>query len=235
MRKSGNFVITLLLFVLLFFVMGALFELPAPTKYTETKIVYQTVKEYINNTIEVPVGQIHEKNITVYGVAVFNDTRGGDIVAINLFMRAGYGGTFLDVSGKTFGADFQETLPLIRSYAQEFTGQNLMYKDIIIRIDTVAENVQGSSGSAAIEIGLIAMLQDKTLKNDTIVTGILQPDGTLAAVSALDSKIAVAKSLGVIELLIPKVQCALVNESQKTGMNITCVNSISDALEHMTA
>jgi predicted S18 family serine protease len=235
MRKSGNFVITLLLFVLLFFAMGALFELPAPTKYTETKIVYQTVKEYINSTIEVPVGQIHEKNITVYGVAVFNDTRGGDIVAINLFMRAGYGGTFLDVSGKTFGADFQETLPLIRSYAQEFTGQNLVYKDLIIRIDTVAENIQGSSGSAAIEIGLIAMLQDKTLKNDTIVTGILQPDGTLAAVSALDSKIAVAKSLGVKELLIPKVQCALVNESQKTGIIIDCVNSISDALEHMTA
>jgi predicted S18 family serine protease len=223
------------IFGILFFLIGIQFELPSPTKSIETKIVYQTVIRYVNNTIEVPVGLIYEKNITVYGVAVFNNSEGGELVGISLFMKPGHGGILLDVSKNTFGADIQDTLPLIKSYAQAFTGKSLAYKDIIIAMDTQAENIQGTSGGAAIVIGLIAMSENLTLKDDIVISGVLQPDGTLGSVSSLDQKIAVADSLGVGEFLIPKVQCASVNESAIGNITVTCINTIREALEHMTA
>jgi len=231
MRK----LIIILLLGVLFFAIGMKFELPSPASYTDTKIVYKTLIKYLNNTIEVPVGQIYEKNITVHGIAVFNDSTGGELVDIDLFLRAGYGGFLLDVSDKTFGSDFQETLTLIKSYAQSFTGRNLAYKDVVIRVDTSAESIQGASGSAAIVVGLIAMLQNKTLKDGDVLTGVLQPDGTLTSVNSLDAKVAVAKKVGVKEFLIPKVQCSDLNESQKENISIVCVNSVQEALDRMTS
>jgi uncharacterized protein len=151
-----------------------------------------------------------------------------------MFLKPGYGGMFLDVSEKTFGADLQESMPLIRDYAEEFTEKNLMYKDVVVNIEFTGKNVQGTSGSAAMAVGLIAMLQDIELRNDTILTGVLNPDGTLGSVNSLNLKIGVAKNLGVKEILIPKVQCASVNESI-TGINVTCINSIREALRYMTA
>ncbi len=227
--------VIILLLGVLFFAIGMKFELPSPASYTDTKIVYQTVIKYVNKTIEVPVGQIYEKNITVHGLAVFNDSNGGELVDIDISLRAGHGGILLDVSDKTFGSDFQGTLTLIKSYAQSFTGQNLAYKDVAIRVDTSAESIQGASGSAAIVIGLIAMLQNKTLKDGDVLTGVLQPDGTFSSVNALDAKVAVAKNVGVKEFLIPKVQCSDLNETQKENISIVCVNSVQEALDHMTS
>jgi len=221
-------------FFTIFFLSGIYFEIPSPNKYVETKIVYQTITKYVNNTIEVPVGQIYEKNVTVYGIAVFNETGAGELAKISMFLKPGYGGMFLDVSEKTFGADLQESMPLIRDYAEEFTEKNLMYKDVVVNIEFTGKNVQGTSGSAAMAVGLIAMLQDIELKNDTVLTGVLNPDGTLDQVNSLNLKIGVAKNLGVKEILIPKVQCASVNASI-TGITVTCVNSIREALKYMTA
>ena len=221
-------------FFTIFFLSGIYFEIPSPNKYVETKIVYQTVTKYINNTIELPVGQIYEKNVTVYGIAVFNETGSGELAKISMLLKPGYGGMFLDVSEKTFGTDLQESMPLIRDYAQAFTEKNLMYKDVVVKIDFTGRNVQGTSGSAAMAVGLIAMLQDIKLKNDTVLTGVLNPDGTLDQVNSLNLKISVAKNLGVREILIPKVECSSVNESI-TGITVTCVNSVREALKYMTA
>jgi uncharacterized protein len=151
-----------------------------------------------------------------------------------MLLKPGYGGMFLDVSEKTFGTDLQESMPLIRDYAQAFTEKNLMYKDVVVKIDFTGRNVQGTSGSAAMAVGLIAMLQDIKLKNDTVLTGVLNPDGTLDQVNSLNLKISVAKNLGVREILIPKVECSSVNESI-TGITVTCVNSVREALKYMTA
>jgi len=221
-------------FFTIFFLSGIYFEVPSPNKYVETKIVYQTITKYVNNTIEVPVGQIYEKNVTVYGIAVFNDTATGELAEIRMFLKPGQGGILLDVSGKTFGTDLQESLPLVRSYAESFTGMSLVYKDVIVGIESTAENIAGSSGGAAMAVGLISMLQNTKLKNDTVITGVLQPDGTLSSVNSLSLKINAAKTLGVREILIPKVQCSSVNESI-TGINVTCINSIREALRYMTA
>ena len=235
-RQSRLYVVYALttFFFTIFFLSGIYFEIPSPNKYVETKIVYQTITKYVNNTIEVPVGQIYEKNVTVYGIAVFNETGSGELAKISMFLKPGYGGMFLDVSEKTFGADLQESMPLIRDYAEEFTEKNLMYKDVVVNIEFTGKNVQGTSGSAAMAVGLIAMLQDIELKNDTVLTGVLNPDGTLDQVNSLNLKIGVAKNLGVKEILIPKVQCASVNASI-TGITVTCVNSIREALKYMTA
>jgi len=222
------------LFFALFFLSGIYFDFPSPSSYVETRVVTQTEIRYVNNTIEVPVGQIYEKNATVYGVAVYNDSSSGELARIDMYLKPGYGGVFLDVAESTFGADLQETLPLIRDYAQTYTGKSLMYKDVIVKITTSAANVQGTSGSAAMAIGLISMLQDTKLRNDTVLTGVLQPDGTLGEVNSLNLKISVAKKLGVKTILIPKVECSSVNESI-TDINVTCVNSVREALKYMTA
>jgi predicted S18 family serine protease len=221
-------------FFTIFFLSGIYFDIPSPNKYFETKIVYQTVTKYINSTIELPVGQIYEKNVTVYGIAVFNETGSGELAKISMFLKPGYGGILLDVSGRTFGTDLQESLPLVRSYAESFTGVSLAYKDVIVGVETTAENIAGSSGGAAMAVGLISMLQNTKLKNDTVVTGVLQPDGTLSSVNSLNLKISVAKNLGVREILIPKVECSSVNESI-IGITVTCVNSVREALKYMTA
>src|SRR5512137_575872 len=131
-------------FFTIFFLSGIYFDIPTPSKYVDTRVVYQYVPEYINTTIEVPVGEIYEKNATVYGIAVFNETGSGELARITMLLRPGYGGTFVDVSEKTFGADLQESMPLIRSYAQAFTQTNLAYKDLVVKIEFTGKSVQGT-------------------------------------------------------------------------------------------
>lgn len=232
---SRNLAIIVMLFFALFFIMGTMFEIPTMKRFTDTKVVYQTVTEQVNNTIEVPVGEIYDKNVTVYGVAVFNDTSGGELIGIDMFLRAGTGSILLDISGNVFRTDIQETFSLIKSYAEAYTSKNLAYRDWIIKLDSEAESIGGISGSAAMAVGLIALIDDIELRESTVITGVLNPDGTIGPVSALDLKVNVSRDLGVDRLLIPKVECSSLDNSYKEGIDIVCVNSIKEALRHMTA
>jgi predicted ATP-dependent protease len=225
MRK----IFTLILLGALFFIIGSDFKIQMPLP--EERVVYQTVREQFNKTIEVPVWNIPEQKISVKGVGIYQNETTGEIITVDIILRGGNETIYIDIGKHAFGTDFQSILPLIKSYVEEYTNQTIKYKDIIIRLNASVKQIEGTSGSAAIAIGLIALLQNKTLVNDTIITGVLKKDGTLGKVQEVGIKTDIAKQNGIKKILIPEEQCNEVNKSAE--IEIICVYSIEEALDYM--
>lgn len=223
---------SMVLILFIFVTLGSEFSIPFPSP--EEKVVYQTVREYVNRTVEVPVWNIPEQKITVQAVGIFQNTTKGELIGITLLLRGGNGSVYVDVGRHYFGTDFQKTLYMIKDYAESYTKQSLGFRDFIVNMDSSAvETIQGTSGSAAITVGLIALLQNKTLVPDVVISGTLKSDGMLGKVEALAEKAAVAKKNGVKKFLIPQSQCDDVDEA--AGMEILCILDIEEAAGYMVA
>lgn len=208
-----------------FLAVGTNFHFSLPQQ--PEKVVYQTVHEFVNNTVEVPVWNIPEQSLIAYGIGVFENSSQGELIGIQLTLRGGNGSILLDVEDKAFGPDFQETLPLIKTYAEKFAQVKLGLRDLIVQAHATAVTISGASGSTVIATGLIALLENKTLKKDTIITGVLMPDGTIGSVNALKQKILAAAANGVTEILIPQDQCEEGNTT--ANITVTCVADMKSA------
>lgn len=189
---------------------------------------------YVDRTVEVPVfvNESGERSITIYGVGVHEDNESGEIVEVRISVKDGIGHTYFDTTYHSFGEDLQDSITVIRVYTERYTGIDMDTKDINIRILTASHSIEGTSGSAAMAVGLIALMENKSLKNNTIITGSLMLDGRIASIQSLNTKIIVAKEFGYKTIIIPNTQCSDAN--QISGISIVCVSNIPQALNAMT-
>ncbi len=223
----------------LFFALGMFLEVPQKTQFvTKEKPVYVTQVREVNRTVEIPVPivNISEMTATVYAVGIHEKTGGGELITINVSLRNGTGETFVDISGSAFESDFQTSLKDARAYAERFSNRSTKNYDLVVRVASSAKVIGGSSGSAAITVALISLLENFTLRNDTVLSGVLQSDGsgTVAEVSGLETKIGVAEGLGLKRFLVPASQYAS-SLAQAKSIQVIAVRSIDDAVREMRA
>lgn len=69
-----------------------------------------------------------------------------------------------------------------------------------------AQLIGGESAGAAITIGTIAALQNKNLKNNAVITGTINPDGTIGKIGGVIEKAKAVADAGYKYFLIPKDQ-----------------------------
>lgn len=132
------------------------------------------------------------------------DDRGIGVIT-NLTVQVKPGGcrSLVDINELFFWVDTQNSIRIAKSVAEKFTGADLQNYDIVYSIVTNASAVEGPSAGAAIAIATIAALKNNKLRDDVLITGTINPDGSIGKVGDVVQKAAAAKSFNATLFLVP--------------------------------
>lgn len=166
--------------------------------------------------------------VTVKGIGIFPDEETGAIVDFTVTAVPGDGEVLIEVSQNTYGEVFQVSLRNIKRAVEISSGRSLNLTNI--RVDTTAPGaIKGSSGSLALGIGLYSLADDKPIREDVAVTGVLNSEGSVSNVGLLSQKIEVAKEESSINtVIIPSWKCSDYEDTE--GIEVECVNSLEEAM-----
>jgi uncharacterized protein len=141
-------------------------------------------------------------------VAVRNDGL-GSLGSMRVEIQDG-GGRVLFNTNPFSIPDIQYSVQKAVLVAQRITKMDLTGKDIIVTFDVEGNLVGGESAGAAITSAIIGAINGKSVRGDVVITGTIDPDGTIGAVSGIAEKMQAAADGGVKVFLIPSGQRNLV-------------------------
>jgi len=253
--KHKNKIIILIAF--LFLVVGFFLGINAVTIYdtiTEKDVVeLQDKNPFVYGEFDLDNGGFSSINIPAI------DTEGnGVLTVLSVSAIPGSGKTLVDIDGLLFWADTQSSIRTAKLVAEEYTGLNLNEYDIIYNIQAEASLIGGPSAGTAIAIATIAALEGNELKEDVMITGSVNHDGTIGPVTGIVEKANAAKEIGANLFLVPLLQgnevvyetkeycrefgltefCTTetipkkVNVAEEVGIEVKEVGSVKEALEY---
>jgi uncharacterized protein len=184
----------------------------------------------------------------------------GNGVPTNLAVtvKEGTGKTLVDIDSLLFWVDTQNSIRKAKLVAQQQTNLDLDLYDITYKIDAQASLIGGESAGAALTIATIAALENKELRDDVVITGTVNHDGTIGPIGGVLEKAGAAKDIGLRRILVPLLQskevayeeqehceqfgnmdwCTIeripkaVDLAKETGIEIIEVSTISEAMEY---
>lgn len=140
---------------------------------------------------------------TLHALAV---STSGEGVVFNVTLIIAYPGT-----GRVFFSalpyteiDTQGAARLAAEIAASLTGKVFCHYDYYVTMDSRAPIIGGPSAGALITAGFMAMFTGVGIRNDTTMTGMINPDGTVGPVGGLKEKIDAAASAGIKRIIIPR-------------------------------
>lgn len=188
----------------------------------------------------------------------------GSILKITVEIRDGSGLVLVNTAIPT-GVDFQSSAHTAVMVAQNVTGIDLSKKDVIFSVSSGnnqdLQAVDGGSAGGAMTVLLVSELLGKQINNQVLMTGTIQPDGTIGQIGAADVKADAAGQYGAKIFLVPQGQaistvqnCTEKNEGpityqtctteqeplsplmeSKYGMKVIEINTIQDALKYFNS
>ncbi len=146
-----------------------------------------------------------ENSATVFVPAIDEKGKG---VAMPLSVRStgGSGETLIDINNLLFWFDTQQSIQTAKSVAQVITGKDLDSASMVYMIGANASIVEGPSAGAALTIATIAALENKSVNKSVMITGTIEPDGSIGEVGGILEKASAAKQAGAQLFLVPKGQ-----------------------------
>ena len=144
----------------------------------------------------------------------------GTVMNIKVDIRDGTGLVLVNTETPT-GVDFQTSAKTAVKVAQEYTSTSLSKKDIIFSITSKNENelqaVDGPSAGMAMTVLLVMEIQDKPINDKILLTGTIQPDGTIGPIGGVAEKADAAGKYGAKTFIVPKGQAVtMVQECQES-------------------
>ncbi|MGC8851369.1 MAG: S16 family serine protease [Candidatus Micrarchaeia archaeon] len=135
-------------------------------------------------------------------------TNKGILAELTVTAKPGTGQVFISFSDSNpiIMNDTQVSIRTAIEAAKQATGitsLNETNQDYFFTINTPSEAVSGKSAGAATAIALMALLEGSNLRNDTLITGTIQPDGRIGPVGKILFKAQAAKEAGYSTLLVP--------------------------------
>lgn len=171
--------------------------------------------------IEKPIGysNLLTQSITAVAVKTIPVTDGffqsvqyrGTVMDITVDIRDGGRGRILVNTAVPTGVDFQTSAKTAVSVAQSITGTDLSGRDVIFSISsrgnaTDLQSVDGGSAGAAMTVLLVSELQNKSISRDVLMTGTINPDGTIGPIGGVEQKAEAAGQYGAKIFLVPQGQ-----------------------------
>ncbi|ACV25220.1 S16 family serine protease [Methanocaldococcus fervens] len=163
-------------------------------------------------------------------------------VNIQINVTKGDGHVFMDTLPLT-ELDMQGSARIASKVAGEITGKDMGNYNVYITVRSDVPVVGGPSAGATMTIGIICELMNWSLNKDVMMTGTINPDGSVGPVGGILEKIEAAKKANCTVMLIPKGQ-RFVNEGdnnidavefgEKLGVKVIEVGSIYEAIPHFT-
>ncbi len=139
---------------------------------------------------------------TVYAAAVVSGG-GGALATITARLTPGYGRVFVSVVPKT-EIDTQSSAQTAAYVAQKLAHVPLGFRDLLFTIRARTVIVEGPSAGAAMTIAAYAALTGKKPAQDVVITGVINPDGSIGPVGGLLDKLRACAEGGIKYFLIPK-------------------------------
>ncbi|NOZ82029.1 MAG: hypothetical protein GXO63_02665 [Candidatus Micrarchaeota archaeon] len=192
--------------VAIFFLLGFVLS---NALFTHEKIIYVQMKSPGSN----------ESSITMRVPAV-DENGNGVLVDLTVETRPGKNRILANIDKLLFWVDTQHSIQTAKEVAVNLTGIDTSGLDIIYTINTNASIVGGPSAGAALTVATISALLNKTPRKDVVITGTINPDGTIGEVGGILEKAEAAKRGGAKMILVPKGQRTEV----KVVPNETCVS-----------
>ncbi len=171
-------------------------------------------------SLAISTGQIYEgevslgyRNVTVYAPAVATTDKGyiGVISTITVTIQNGSGRVFVDTLPLT-QIDMQGSARLAVKVAStlvendENCGVDPSDYDYFFVVRTSAPIIGGPSAGAIMTVATIALLENWTIDDKTVMTGMINPDGGIGPIGGIIQKLEAAYSVGATRFLIPKGQ-----------------------------
>ena len=151
------------------------------------------------------------RNVTVFAPAVATTDSGyvGVISTITVTIQDnGSGRVFVDTLPLT-QIDMQGSARLAVKVAGVLVkrdGINIDNYDFFFVVRTSSPIIGGPSAGGVMTLATIALLENWDITNDTVMTGMINPDGSIGPVGGITHKIDAAASVGAKRFLIPKGQ-----------------------------
>jgi uncharacterized protein len=132
----------------------------------------------------------------------------GEGVPVLLKVEAvkGTGRTLMDIESLLFWADTQHSIRLARLIAGNVSGKNLDNYDLIYSVETEATAIGGPSAGAAIDLATIFALNEEEPRQDVMITGTINHDGTIGPVEDILAKAHATRKFNATTLLVPLLQ-----------------------------
>ncbi len=204
--------------------------------------------------------QAFTSNTAVINVPAVDNQGNGVVAKLEVQAISGEGRILTNINQLLFWVDTQFSIRVAGMVAQNITGANLSKVDLIYTIETDASVIEGGSAGAALTIATIAVLQNKSLPSDVMITGTINPDGTIGPIGAVFAKAKAAKDVGAKLFIVPEGQGSQVNYipekkceqvgpitfctteykpqkldiSKDIGIELKEVSTINDALKYFT-
>lgn len=255
-HKKNKKIFVMLLIMVIFLVILVLSFLILPEKSKEISKDYKDMfKEKPEFIIKQPL--FNSTRAKAYLPAV--DSEGNGVITL-LVVEAvpGSGRTLVDIDNLLFWGDTQHSIRIAKNVASNITGIDVNNYDLVYNIYANASVIGGESAGAALTIATIAVLQNKTLRDDVIITGTINHDGTIGPVQAILPKAKAAKENNATLFLVPLLQsidivyetrehcekfgptefCTSekipkrIDISEETGIELKEVSSVQEALQY---
>lgn len=197
-------------------------------------------------------GQIHEsnlllnyRNVTVYAPAVAQTEKGniGVISTITVTIQShGSGRVFVDTLPLA-QIDMQGSARLAVKVASALVENDKNSTvtpksyDYFFVVRTTAPIIGGPSAGGIMTVATVALLQNWNMSNATVMTGMINPDGSIGPIGGIQQKIDAAYSVGATRFLLPKGQSTKTIEEyaeNKYMIEVVEVADINEALENFT-
>jgi len=135
------------------------------------------------------------------------DSKGNGVSTI-LTVEAipGSGRTLVDIESLLFWADTQQSIRMARLVADKYTNESIENYDLIYSIEANASIIGGPSAGAALTLATIFALNHQKPRDDVMITGTINHDGTIGPVSSIMEKAKASKEAGAKKFLVPLLQ-----------------------------
>lgn len=145
--------------------------------------------------------------VTVMAPAVAQTAEGwvGATSYITVSAEPGNGSVFVDTFPLT-EIDTQGSARLAAQAAASLAGQNLAKIDLFIVIRSDWAVIGGPSAGGAMSVAILACLLNRTVNAGVVMTGTINPDGTIGPIGGVLQKAEAAHSVGAYLFLVPMGQ-----------------------------
>jgi uncharacterized protein len=153
-----------------------------------------------------PITASNGPNSVSLQVPAVDDLGNGVSTTLVVEKKPGKGGTLVDVNQLFFWVDTQNSIRTAKAVAEDYTHLNLSDVDLTYRIETNASAIGGPSAGAALAIATISVLENRALNPSVMITGTVNPDGSIGQVGGIEEKAKASKSSGATTFLVPEGQ-----------------------------
>ncbi|NJE09052.1 ATP-dependent protease [Thermococcus sp. M39] len=133
--------------------------------------------------------------------------------------------------------DMQASARLAAQVAGRVLGVDMSKYDVFIQVKADSPIIGGPSAGGTMTVGIIAALKGWKLRDDVMMTGMINPDGTIGPVGGILEKASAAHSVGAKLFLIPegqRIQVVQKTEQKQIGplVQITTKEEKVDVVEY---